>query len=57
MNKIREIIRYIVLYIWIWLAVKLGFEYMDVYSPDDENVTAITVSNSEKYIDKISKIK
>jgi len=41
--------------ILIHQASKLGFNIVDLYSPDDE-LLAFTCSKSEKYIEAISKI-
>lgn len=44
--------------IWLWIGAKLiGFNYIDIYSPDKKEVTAITFSRSEEYINKIQEIK
>jgi len=42
--------------VWLWMGSKL-FLYIDVYSPSKKEVIAITFSNSDKYLDKIQKIK
>jgi len=34
-----------------------GFKYLDIYSPNEDILTAITFSQNEEYINKISKIK
>jgi len=40
--------------IWVWFAVKiLRWKYIDIYSPDKEDVIAITFSMDEDYINKI----
>ena len=44
-------------YIWLWFGTKiLGWPFIDIYSADKENVTAITFSRSEEYIDKVMEI-
>ena len=50
MNWITEQI----LKLWIWTGQNVfGFDYIDVYSPDKEDVVAITFSSNKKYIDKL----
>ena len=47
------------LYIWVWLGRKLGFDYIDIYSPGkgkNPDVKAVTFSREEWYIDKVSDI-
>jgi len=41
--------------IFLWSGSKI-FSYVDVYSPDKEIVEAITFSNNEAYIEKISEV-
>jgi len=42
---------------WIWFGTKIiGFEIIDIYSPNEKDVVAIIFSHSESYIDKIQKI-
>ena len=44
-----------ILHFWIWLGKKLGFNFVDMYAPD-EDVIAITFSKDEEYIDKVGEI-
>ena len=46
-----------ILQFWIWLGKKLGFTFIDIYSPNKDKVVAVTFSTDEKYINKIIKIK
>ena len=49
-------IYWLVFQVWLWFGVKiLRWPYISIYCPDDENVTAVTFSYDEKYIDKIQK--
>lgn len=41
--------------VFIWLGSKL-WVYVDIYSPDKENVKGITFSNDKDYVEKLSKI-
>jgi len=42
---------------WIWFGTKIiGFKNIDIYSPNKEDVIAVTFSHSEYYIDKIQEI-
>ena len=44
---------------YTWMMAYAGsrlFIYIDIYSPDKENITAITFSNSEEYIDRVGDI-
>ena len=41
-------------HIWVWLGLKVfRWEYVDIYSPDKDEVIAVTFSHDEEYIDKI----
>jgi hypothetical protein len=43
---------------WLWFGLKfVGYNYVDIYSPDKEKVIGITFSMSEEYINKVSSIK
>lgn len=48
-------IRSLLLQIFLWIGSKL-WAYVDVYSPDKETVKAITFSNDEEYMEKISEV-
>lgn len=43
----------------LWVLIKAfkfaGFDYLDVYAPNDE-VVAITATNSLEYLDKLAEI-
>ena len=42
---------------WLWFGLKfIGYQYVDIYCPDKENVVAITFSTSEEYIKKVQNI-
>lgn len=44
----------------LWLFIRLGvklFNCVDIYSPDKDEVVAVTFSNSESYINKVMRTK
>ena len=44
-------------WIFMWIGTKLiGFPFVDLYSPDRENIEAITFSFNEEYAERIGKI-
>ena len=44
-------------FIWMWIGVKLlKWPCISVYSPDKENVVAVTFSDSEEFINEVHKI-
>jgi len=56
MKKTKEKLPFLC-FIWMWFGVKvLGWRYVDIYSPDKENVEALTFSDNEKYIEKVGRI-
>lgn len=43
--------------LWVEFGHKLfGFHHVGMYAPDD-NIVAITLSQSEEYVDRVSEIK
>lgn len=47
----------ILCFIWMWFGIKvLGWKIIDIYSPNKEDVEALTFSNNEEYIKKIGEI-
>ena len=47
----------LLLQFWIWFGTRiLQFENIDIYSPNKEDVVAVTFSHSEMYISAIEKI-
>jgi hypothetical protein len=49
MNKFK-------MWVFIKLIRSMGFNFIDIYAPDDENVVAITVTNDERYINRTAEI-
>lgn len=53
----KNIILWSVFKIWILIGSKiLGFRWLNVYSLDKENVTAVTFSQDEEHVNKIMKV-
>lgn len=45
----------IIMRLGLWCMTRF-YDYIDIYAPNKKKVTAITFSNSEKYIEKIQSI-
>jgi len=43
------------MFLILWGAKHL-FEYIDIYSPDKENIVGITMTNNEIYLNKVTEI-
>lgn len=49
---------YYLFQIWVWFGHKVfGWHHIDIYAPNKKEVTGITFSQSEDYINKIQKVK
>ena len=52
-----KILYWLLFKIWLLFGIYvLRWTYISIYSPDKENVTAMTFSQDEKYIDKVEKV-
>ncbi len=57
MKKLNEEKLHPLQFIWLWFGAKiLKWKYIDIYSPDKDNVVAITFSMDEEYIEKVGDI-